>query len=152
MVKLGDYAPDFFLSDSNGKKIKLSDYLGHKIALYFYPKDDTSGCTKQACSLRDRFSDLVKHNIIVLGISPDDEQSHTKFAAKYKLPFIILCDKNSEVSKKYGVWGIKHLMGKEITGMIRTTFLIDERGKTVKIIEKPDVHDHATEILAALGY
>ena len=148
MLKPGDSAPDFFLSNTTGKKIKLSDYLGHKIALYFYPKDDTSGCTKQACSLRDGIAELVRNNIVVLGISTDDENSHRKFTAKYKLPFTLLCDIGAVVANKYGVWGIKKFLGKEFAGMIRTTFLINEKGKIVKIIEKPNTDDHAVEILS----
>ncbi len=152
ILKVGESAPDFFLSDKNGKRIKLSDYLGHKVALYFYPEDDTSGCTKQACSLRDGLGELMRYNIIVLGISPDDEASHKKFAAKYLLPFTLLCDSDRAVAKKYGVWGMKRYMGREYEGLTRTTFLIDEKGKIEKIIEKPNVEDHATEILGGFGF
>ncbi len=139
MLKPGDNAPDFFLSDANGRKIKLSDYLGQKIALYFYPKDDTSGCTKQACSLRDGIGKLTRDNIIVLGISADDEMSHKRFADKYKLPFILLVDKDKQVCDKF--------IGNSMLGIKRTTFLIDEKGKIVKVIEKPNVEDHANEVL-----
>lgn len=147
MLKIGDNAPDFFLSDGSGRKHKLSDYLGNKIALYFYPKDDTPGCTKQACSLRDGNSSLIRHNVIVIGISADVEESHRKFSEKYKLPFLLLSDSGHKVCKQYGVWNLKHFMGREFEGIVRTTFLVNEKGKIVKIIEKPTVEDHATEIL-----
>ncbi|MDO8554829.1 MAG: thioredoxin-dependent thiol peroxidase [Candidatus Micrarchaeota archaeon] len=148
MVKIGDIAPDFFLSDSNSRKHKLSDYLGHKVALYFYPKDDTPGCTKQACSLRDGLATLIHQNIMVLGISADDQQSHKKFSEKYKLPFTILCDSDKKVCKQYGVISSRWFIGKQLEGINRTTFLINEKGKIVKIIEKPNTDDHTTEILA----
>ncbi len=148
MLKPGDKAPDFFLSDANGRKIKLSDYLGQRVVLYFYPKDDTPGCTKQACSLRDGTTQLTRNNIVVLGISADDEASHKKFTHKYKLPFTLLADKDKQVCNKYGVFGEKTFMGKFFPGIKRTTFLIDEKGKIVKVIEKPNVEDHANEVLA----
>ncbi len=148
MLKAGDKAPDFFLGDSFGRKHKLSDYLGHKVVLYFYPKDDTPGCTKQACSLRDGVSQLTRHNIIVLGMSADDQQSHKKFSDKYKIPFPILCDSDKKVSKQYGVISARWFMGNQLEGINRTTFLINETGKIIKVIEKPNVEDHTTEVLA----
>ncbi len=151
MVMNGDKAPDFMLGDKDGRKIKLSDHLGSKIALYFYPKDDTSGCTKQACSLRDGFDRLKKYGIILIGVSPDTENSHKQFSSKYALQFSLLADPDRRVCKSYGVVTTRKFMGKEIDSINRTTFLIDEKGAITKIIEKPQVEDHATEILGGFG-
>ncbi len=136
MLNEGDIAPDFTSKDQNGKEIKLSDYKGQKVVLYFYPKDDTPGCTKQACSLRDGFPKLKKNNITVLGVSTDDEKSHQKFIAKYDLPFTLIADTDKEIVEKYGVWGEKNMYGRKYMGTNRSTFLIDEDGKLQKDHEK----------------
>ena len=151
MLNEGDKAPAFTGKDQDGNKIKLSDYKGKKLALYFYPRDMTPGCTKQACSLRDGFSDLRKNNIEVLGVSTDDEKSHQKFIAKHELPFTLLADTDNKVSDKYGVWVEKNMYGKKYMGIKRTTFLIDEKGKIVKVFKKVKVAEHADEVLEAFG-
>lgn len=149
MVKEGGKAPDFKLKNQNGEIIKLSDQRGKKIALYFYPKDDTPGCTKQACSLRDGFSDLQKAGITVFGVSMDAEAKHQKFIAKYDLPFDLLIDADHAVADNYGAYGEKKFMGKTYDGILRKTFLIDEDGKVKKIFDKVKVDEHAAEILEA---
>ncbi len=148
-LKIGDKAPDFTLADTNGKKVSLKDFRGKKVALYFYPKDDTPGCTAEACSVRDNFSKLEKEGIVVIGVSIDEQESHKKFAQKYNLPHILLCDTEKEVVQKYGVWGLKNMYGKMYWGTNRLTFLIDEEGKIVHIFEKVDTKEHAREILEA---
>lgn len=144
-----DAAPDFTARNEKGEEIKLSDYQGKKVVLYFYPKDDTPGCTKQACSLRDSFAEFESKNIVVLGVSLDDEKSHQKFIAKYDLPFTLLADTNHEIAELYGVYGEKMNYGKKYMGLIRTTFLIDETGKIVKIFRKVKTESHADEVLKA---
>ena len=151
MLNEGDKAPSFAAKDENGNKVKLSDYKGKKLALYFYPRDMTPGCTKQACSLRDGFSDLKKNNIEVVGVSTDDEKKHQKFIAKYELPFTLIADTDQKVSEKYGVWVEKNMYGKKYMGIKRTTFLIDEDGKIVKIFKKVKVSEHADEVLDAFA-
>jgi peroxiredoxin Q/BCP len=151
MLEEGTTAPDFTTLDANGNEIKLSDLRGQRIVLYFYPKDDTPGCTKQACSLRDSFSVFEGKNIKVLGVSLDDEASHQKFAAKYDLPFTLLADTDRAVSEAYGVYGEKNNYGKKYMGINRTTFLIDEAGKIKKVIKKPNTEQHADEVLNAFG-
>jgi peroxiredoxin Q/BCP len=133
--------------DQNGNSVKLKDYSGKKVALYFYPKDMTPGCTNQACNLRDNFEGLKKEGIEVIGVSPDDEARHQKFINKYELPFTLLADPEKEVIKAYGIWGLKKFMGKEYDGVHRTTFLINEEGKIHDIIKKPKTKAHAEEIL-----
>lgn len=147
----GKKAPSFAAKDQDGKSIKLSDFKGKKLALYFYPKDDTSTCTVQACNIRDGFKMLAKKGIEVIGVSPDDEKSHTKFIAKHKLPFRIIADTDKKLVEKYGVWGEKQLYGNKYMGVFRTTFLIDENGVLVKIISKPKVKEHSKEIAAGFG-
>jgi peroxiredoxin Q/BCP len=142
----GKKAPAFTAIDQDGEKIKLADFKGQKLALYFYPKDDTSTCTVQACNLRDGFKALAKKGITVVGVSPDDEKSHLKFIAKHKLPFRIIADTDHTLVEKYGVWGEKSMYGKKYMGVFRKTFLIDESGVVVKIISKPNVKIHAEEI------
>ena len=150
-LKEGMKAPAFSAVDQNGEKIKLADFKGKKLAIYFYPKDNTSTCTEQACNLRDGFKGLEKKGIIVIGVSPDDEKSHLKFIAKYDLPFQIIADTDKKLVEKYGVWGEKSLYGKKYMGVFRKTFLIDEGGKIVKIIDKPKVKIHADEIAEGFG-
>ena len=147
----GIKAPEFAGVDQQGESIQLSDFKGQKLALYFYPKDNTSTCTVQACNLRDGFNELEKKGIIVVGVSPDDEKSHLKFIAKHELPFRIIADTNKKVGESYGVWAEKSMYGKKYMGVIRKTFLIDENGIIVKIIDKPKVKEHADEIAAGFG-
>jgi len=147
----GKTAPSFSGVDQDGQKIALADFKGKKLALYFYPKDDTSTCTVQACNLRDGFKMLAKKGIEVVGVSPDDTSSHLKFIGKHKLPFRIIADTDRKVIEKYGLWAEKSMYGRKYMGVLRTTFLIDETGKIVKIIEKPKVKEHADEIAAGFG-
>jgi peroxiredoxin Q/BCP len=147
----GKKAPTFSGVDQDGQKIALADFKGKKLALYFYPKDDTSTCTVQACNLRDGFKTLAKKGIEVVGVSPDDTASHLKFIGKHKLPFRIIADTERKVIEKYGLWAEKSMYGRKYMGVLRTTFLIDEAGKIVKIIEKPKVKEHADEIAAGFG-
>lgn len=149
MLKEGDAAPDFTAKNQDGEEVKLTDYKGKRIVLYFYPKDDTPGCTKQACSLRDGFPKLKANNITVLGVSTDDEKSHRKFIEKYDLPFTLLADTDKELVNKYGVYGEKNMYGRKYMGTNRTTFLIDEEGKIAKIMKKVKVGEHADEVLKA---
>ncbi len=142
----GMKAPAFTAVDQHGQKIKLSDFKGKKLALYFYPKDSTSTCTVQACNIRDGFKALAKKGIVVVGVSPDDEKSHLKFIANHKLPFQIIADTDKSLVEKYGVWGEKSLYGNKYMGVFRKTFLIDEKGVVVKVISKPKVKVHADEI------
>ena len=151
MLKEGSKAPDFTSVDQNGKKFKLSDQKGKKVVLYFYPKDDTPGCTKEACSFRDAEDVYKKKGIKVYGVSTDDEKSHQKFISKYDLPFDLIADTDKKVVEKYGVWGEKSMYGKKYMGTIRKTFLIDEDGKIVKIFDKVNVSEHADEVLRAFG-
>lgn len=145
--KVGDKAPAFNAKDQNGNDISLSDYLGKKVVIYFYPKDNTPGCTAQACNLRDNYSELIKKGIIVLGVSADSEKSHQKFIDKYDLPFPLLADVDKNLINLYGIWGPKKFLGKSFDGIIRTTFLINEEGDIAGIIEKPKTNDHTREIL-----
>lgn len=145
MLKEGETAPDFELVDSNGKKIMLSSFRGKKVVLYFYPKDDTPGCTKEACNFRDDFSKYKNKNIEIIGISFDNQNSHSRFAQKYKLPFTLLSDTRKDVSKKYEAIKNKGILG---IGIKRTTYLIDEKGKILKVFAKVDPETHSKEILA----
>lgn len=149
MLKEGTTAPDFTLKDANGEAVRLKDLRGQKVVLYFYPKDDTPGCTKEACSFRDAFADYKKRNIKVLGVSLDSEASHKKFAAKYKLPFTLLADPDHAIADAYGVYGQKKFMGRTYMGVKRMTFLIDEKGKVKKVFEKVKPDQHASEVLKA---
>ncbi len=149
MLEEGKNAPDFKLKNQNGETVKLSEQRGKKIALYFYPKDDTPGCTKQACSLRDGFKDLQKAGITVYGVSMDTEAKHQKFIAKYDLPFDLLIDEDHSVADNYGAYGEKKFMGKTYDGILRKTFLIGEDGKIKKIFDKVKVDEHADEVLEA---
>jgi peroxiredoxin Q/BCP len=151
MLKEGDQAPDFTAKDENGSEIKLSDLRGQKVVLYFYPKDDTPGCTKEACSLRDSHDQFGEKNIRVLGVSTDDEKSHQKFISKYDLPFTLLADTDKNIVNLYEVYGEKSMYGKKYMGVLRKTFLIDEEGKIKKIFDKVNVSEHAAEVLKAFG-
>ena len=144
-------APDFELLDENGALKKLSDFHGKKIVLYFYPKDDTSGCTTEACNFRDDYSAYEKTGVVILGVSPDSPDSHLKFKKKYALPFTLLADTEHKVCELYGVWGKKQMYGKEYMGVFRTTYLINEEGIILKVFENVKPADHSAEILAGLG-
>jgi peroxiredoxin Q/BCP len=149
-LKVGDKAPELKGVDQNGNAVDLNQYAGKKVALYFYPKDDTPGCTAQACNLRDNFDVLKDKGIEVLGVSTDSVKSHAKFIDKFKLNFTLIADENKEIVEKFGVWGLKKFMGREYMGTNRTTFLIDEKGMIEGIISKPKTNAHAEEILAIL--
>jgi len=149
MPKEGSAAPNFAAKDANGETVRLKDLRGQKVVLYFYPKDDTPGCTKEACSFRDAFADFKKRGIKVLGVSKDSEASHKKFAAKYKLPFTLLADPDHSIADAYGVYGEKKFMGRTYLGVKRVTFLIDEKGKVKKVFEKVKPEEHATDVLEA---
>lgn len=151
MLKEGDAAPDFTAKNQNGESVKLSDFRGNRVVLYFYPKDDTPGCTKQACSLRDSFETFEEKGIKVFGVSIDDEKSHQKFISKYALPFDLLADTEKEIVNAYGVYGEKTNYGRKYMGINRTTFLIDANGEIVKIFKKVKVDEHAAEVLEAFG-
>jgi thioredoxin-dependent peroxiredoxin len=146
-LKVGDAAPDFAVNDEKGNKVKLSDFKGKKVVLYFYPKDDTPGCTAEACNLRDNYKALQKAGYVVLGVSTDDEKSHQKFIDKFELPFPLLADTNKELHEKYGTWVEKSMYGKKYMGTARVTFVIDEHGKIEEIIEKVKTADHTAQIL-----
>lgn len=149
-LKIGDKAPDFSGKDQNGKTIQLSDYNGKKVAIYFYPKDNTPGCTVQACNLRDNDAALTKAGIQIIGVSADSSASHVKFIDKFSLPFPLIADEDKTIIQQFGVWGPKKFMGKEYDGIHRTTFIIDENKTIIGIIEKPKTKEHAEEILALL--
>ena len=149
-LKVGDNALNFSLNDGEGKTAKLSDFKGRKIVLYFYPRDDTPGCTKEACNFRDNLSVLKKLNVEVLGVSNDDEASHKKFAEKYNLPFRLLADVDNKVSKEYGVYEQKQNYGKTYLGITRSTFLIDENGRIQQIYYKVNPEEHINEIMAEI--
>jgi len=150
MPEVGKKAPQFTLPDSDGNKVALKDYLGQKVVLYFYPKDNTSGCTKEACDFRDSITQFKKLKVAVLGVSKDSQSSHIKFRDKYDLNFPLLSDVDTKVIQKYGVWKEKSMYGKKYMGVERTTFLIDEKGKIEKIYRKVKVADHVEQILKDL--
>lgn len=150
-LAIGKKAPAFSGVDQNGDTIALKDFKGKKVILYFYPKDDTPGCTAQACNLRDNHSTLLKKGFVVIGVSADPVKKHKKFVEKYELPFALIADEDKKIVEAYGVWGEKKFMGKTYLGITRTTFLIDETGKIKAIIEKPDTKNHTEEVLAAWG-
>lgn len=147
MLKTGDKAPDFSLINDEGKKVSLKDLKGKKVILYFYPKDDTSGCTKEACSFRDNIKIINKKNAIVIGVSKDDTKSHQKFKKKYDLPFTLLSDENLDMLKKYDVWKEKSMYGRKYMGIVRTTYIIDEKGKIQDIFDNVKVDGHTEEVL-----
>ncbi|GAB3014773.1 thioredoxin-dependent thiol peroxidase [Niabella terrae] len=149
-LEVGKKAPGFTGIDQQGNKISLPDFLGRKVALYFYPQDDTPTCTVQACNLRDNYSLLKKNNIAVIGISPDELYEHEAFAKKFHLPFPLLADPKHKILDKYGVWGPKQMFGNQFMGVHRTTFLIDEKGYIEKIFLRPKNKQHAQEIIDSI--
>jgi peroxiredoxin Q/BCP len=146
-LKPGDAAPDFSASDQHGNVISLESLKGKKVVLYFYPKDDTPGCTAEACNLRDNHSELIKQGYVVIGVSPDPAAKHEKFATKYELPFSLLPDTEKQIIQAYGVWGPKKFMGKSYDGVFRTTFVIDEKGIIEKVFTQVDTKEHTAQIL-----
>ena len=147
MLAVGTKAPDFTLLDKSGTPITLSSFLGKKIVLYFYPKDNTSGCTAEACNLRDNYEALVAQGYNVVGVSKDSAASHRKFADKYELPFTLLSDPSTQMLQAFGAWGEKKMYGKTVMGTIRRTFIFDENGILERVIEKVDTKNHASQIL-----
>jgi peroxiredoxin Q/BCP len=150
LLNAGDKAPDFKAIDQSGNAVSLSDFKGQKVILYFYPKDDTSGCTKEACAFRDNFPKFKKLGVEVLGVSIDDEKKHKKFAEKYDLPFRLIVDTEKKIVGDYGVWGKKKFMGREYMGTARVTYLIDEKGKIETVFPKVKPDTHAEELLTLL--
>jgi len=150
-LKPGTKAPDFKVKNQAGEFVSLKDFIGKKVVLYFYPKDDTPGCTKQACNLRDNYKVLMDKGIQLLGVSVDDEKSHTKFIAKFELPFPLLADTEHQIVDAYKVWIEKNMYGRKYMGTARVTYLIDEQGKIFQTIEKVKVEDHTRQILEAWG-
>ncbi|MEO8233516.1 MAG: thioredoxin-dependent thiol peroxidase [Ignavibacteriota bacterium] len=150
MLEPGKKAPDFSLKNQDDEKISIKDFIGQKVVLYFYPKDDTSGCTKEACSFSDDLPKFSKIDAVILGVSPDSVKSHKKFSEKYKLKFDLLADEEKKVVEKYGVWKEKSMYGRKYMGVERTTFIIDEKGKIKKIFNKVKVDGHNKEVLEAL--
>jgi thioredoxin-dependent peroxiredoxin len=150
MLEEGTTAPDFTLPADGGGEVTLSDYRGKKVVLYFYPKDDTAGCTAEACSFRDDYSEFVAAGAAVLGVSPDSIKSHDRFKTKYQLPFALLSDPDHEVAETYGAWGEKKMYGKTYEGILRSTYVIDEEGKIIKVFPKVKPKEHSQEVLAVL--
>jgi thioredoxin-dependent peroxiredoxin len=151
VVSEGEPAPDFTATTDAGRRVSLSDFRGKPVVLYFYPKDDTPGCTTQACGIRDAYAEFERVGAVVLGVSPDDEARHVKFKEKYELPFTLLADPDHEVSERYGTWGEKKFMGKKYWGVSRTTFLIAPDGTVAKVWPKVKPDSHADDVLAALA-
>ena len=146
-LKTGDKAPDFSFTNQEGQSKKLSDFRGHKVILYFYPKDNTPGCTQEACSLRDGYDELTGKGYEVIGVSPDSQKSHDGFRSKHNLPFHLVSDSDKSIATSYGVWGKKKMMGREYIGIIRTTFVINEKGLIEQVIEKVDTKNHAVQVV-----
>lgn len=147
MIKIGEKAPSYIGKDQNGSTINPADFVGKKVVLYFYPKDDTPGCTAEACSFRDNYAELIKKGFQIIGISPDNETKHQKFIQKFNLPFPLIADTEKIIANAYGVWGKKKFMGREYEGILRTTFVIDEKGFIEQVIEKVDTKDSAGQLL-----
>lgn len=151
MPRENELAPDFELQADDGSTVRLSDLRGRKVVLYFYPKDDTPGCTKQACGIRDQWDDFEKRGAVVLGVSPDSVEDHVKFRDKYDLPFRLLADTEHQVAEAYGVWKQKSMFGRKYWGNERTTFIIDEEGRIARVFPKVDPASHTELVLEALG-
>jgi thioredoxin-dependent peroxiredoxin len=149
-LKAGDKAPEINATDQFGNKVSLADFAGSKVILYFYPKDDTPGCTAEACNLRDNYSALFEKGFKIIGVSADDTKSHVKFTEKYSLPFPLIPDTDKKIVQDYGVWGRKKFMGREFDGIIRTTFVISEDGHILTVFEKVDTKDHTNQVLAEI--
>jgi peroxiredoxin Q/BCP len=150
MVEEGQEAPDFELTSDEGERVKLSQFRGKPVVLYFYPRDDTPGCTTQACGIRDNYDDFQERGAVVLGVSPDEESSHVKFKQKYGLPFTLLADPEHTVSEQYGVWGERKYMGRTYMGVERSTFLIDPEGRIARVMRKVKPDTHVEQVLRAL--
>jgi len=150
-LKESDPAPAFAAATNGGGQVSLADYAGQNVILYFYPKDDTPGCTKEACAFRDHFAEFKKKGAVVIGVSPDSVKKHDKFVTKFKLPFLLLADEDKKIVEAYGVWGLKSFMGRKYLGTHRVTFLIGGDGRIKKIWPKVKPEEHAAEVLAALG-
>ena len=149
-LKEGDIAPGFTAKDQNGKTVSLSDFAGNDVILYFYPKDDTPGCTAEACNFRDNYQSLQQQGFTVIGVSTDDEESHQKFVNKYQLPFTLISDTDKSIVEAYGVWIEKNMYGKKYMGTARKTFIIDKKGVIKKIIDKVDTKDSSQQVLDLL--
>ena len=147
MLKQNDSAPEFSLEDQDGSIKKLTDFSGQPLVLYFYPKDDTPGCTTEACNFRDDYSEFIDKGVQIIGISPDSVKSHQKFQSKHELPFSLLSDPDHKVAEQYGAWGLKKMYGREYEGILRTTFLIDKNGRVAKVFEGVKPADHSKEVL-----
>jgi peroxiredoxin Q/BCP len=151
VVEEGHEAPDFELTSDAGEQVRLSQFRGKPVVLYFYPRDDTPGCTAQACGIRDSYEDFEQRGAVVLGVSPDEESSHVKFKQKYGLPFTLLADPDHDVAEKYGVWGERKYRGRTYMGVERSTFLIDEDGRIAKVMRRVKPDTHASQVLEALA-
>ena len=151
MIREGTIAPDFTLTTDGGGEVTLSDFRGQRVVLYFYPKDDTPGCTTEACSFRDDYSEIITAGAVVLGVSPDSVKSHDKFKLKYGLPFALLSDPDHQVAEMYGAWGEKEMYGRTYMGILRSTFVIDEEGRIIKVFPKVKPKNHSQEVLAVLA-
>ncbi len=151
LIKVGDPAPEFKAKDQFGKEISISQFKGKKVILYFYPKDDTPGCTAEACNLRDNYANLTSKGFVVIGVSADGAASHAKFQSKYTLPFYLIPDEEKKIITAYNAWGEKKMYGRSYEGIIRKTYIIDEKSKVLKIIEKVKTNDHTKQILEELG-
>ena len=151
MLSVGDPAPNFTLSDADGNSVKLSDFKGKKVVLYFYPKDDTPGCTKEACGFRDAQNEYWEANAVVIGVSPDSEKSHQRFRDKYDLPFLLLADPDRQAIDAFKVWKEKNMYGKKYMGVERSTFIIDEAGMVQEILRKVKVEGHVQTVLSSLA-
>lgn len=150
MLKQGDKAPDFTATTDGGKTVKLKDFRGKKVVLYFYPKDNTPGCTQEACDFRDSMTRFRRKGVVVLGVSPDSVKSHEKFKAKFDLPFPLLADEDHGIAEAYGVWQEKSMYGRKYMGIVRSTFVIDEKGKIAEVHQKVKVKGHVDQLLGAV--
>jgi peroxiredoxin Q/BCP len=150
VVEEGRKAPDFELTSDSGERVRLSQFRGKPVVLYFYPRDDSPGCTKQACGIRDNYDDFTERGAVVVGVSPDEESSHVKFKRRHGLPFTLLADPDHEVAEQYGVWVEKRYMGRKYMGIERSTFLIDSRGRVAKVMRRVKPDTHVEKVLAAL--